>query len=79
VGVSLLQHLGLDTLIAHSTDQYVDIASNLANDARLRRTLRPALRGRMHGARLTDTVAFVRELEAAYAFAWNEALGRRGP
>jgi len=77
VGVSLLQHLGLDTLIAHSPDQYVHIASNLANDAQLRRTLRPELRGRMRAARLTDTAAFVRELEAAYAFAWNEAMERR--
>ena len=77
VGVSLLQHLALDQFIAHSPDQYVDIASQLALDSRLRLTLRSELRERMRKARLTDTTGFVRELETAYRTAWNKAMEGR--
>jgi len=76
VGVSLLQHLGLDTLIAHSPDQYVHIASNLANDSHLRRTWRHGLREMMRQAPLTDVPTFTRHLEEGYRMAWTEWSSR---
>ena len=72
VGVSLLQHLNLDQLIARSPDQYVDIASQLALDPQLRQTLRHSLRGRLRQAPLTDVSAFTRALEQGYRTAWTE-------
>jgi protein O-GlcNAc transferase len=77
VGVSLLQHLGLDELIANSPDLYVHIATSLANDPAKRAALRPDLRDRMRQASLTDIPGFVRQLEDAYRTAWREA-GARG-
>ena len=77
VGVSLLQHLGLDQLIAHSPDQYVHIATSLAIDPRQRALLRPALRDRMRRSSLTDIPGFVHRLEDAYRTAWRET-GARG-
>ena len=73
VGVSLLQHLGLDHLVAHSPDQYVHIATALANRSRqTSRHMRPDLRRRMREASLTDIPGFVRQLEEAYRTAWRE-------
>ncbi len=72
VGVSLLQHLGLDHLVALSPDQYVHIATSLANDPSKLAEMRPDLRRRMREASLTDIPAFVHQLEEAYRTAWRE-------
>ena len=71
VGVSLLQHLGLDHLVAHSPDQYVDIATTLANDPSNLAHMRGSLRGIMKSAPLTDLAGFVQALERGYRTAWT--------
>jgi len=76
VGVSLLQHLGLDDLVASSTDQYVDIASSLAFDAARRHALRRSLRATMRNTALTQVAGFVRQLESAYRAAWNDGSSK---
>jgi len=70
-GLSQLSNLGLPELVAHSEDQYVEIATGLANDlprlVELRRTLRP----RMESSVLMDAPRFARNIEAAYRAMWR--------
>jgi protein O-GlcNAc transferase len=76
VGVSLLQHLNLDQLIAHSQDQYVHIACALAADPQQRQSWRHGLQELMRRSPLTDVPAFTRNLELGYRAAWTEWSSR---
>ncbi len=71
-GMSQLTNLGLPELIAHTPEQCVRIAADLANDlprlAELRRTLRP----RMRASPLMDAPRFARNIEAAYREIWRK-------
>ena len=71
VGMSLLNSVGLDELIAESVDQYVEIASALATDLPRLKALRTSLRERMHASRLCDSAGFTRSLEEAYRGVWS--------
>ncbi len=66
-----LSNLGLPELVAHSEEQYIDIAATLANDlprlAKLRATLRP----RMEASPLMDAPRFARNIEGAYRTMWR--------
>jgi protein O-GlcNAc transferase len=70
-GVSILANAGLPELIAHTPEQYiqlaVDLASNLPRLAELRRTLRPRLRK----SSLMDAPRFARSIEEAYRKIWR--------
>ncbi|MGD0390621.1 MAG: tetratricopeptide repeat protein, partial [Tepidisphaeraceae bacterium] len=70
-GLSQLTNLGLPELIAQTPQQYVQIATDLAEDlprlAELRRTLRP----RMQASPLMDAPRFARNIEAAYRQMWR--------
>jgi predicted O-linked N-acetylglucosamine transferase (SPINDLY family) len=69
--VTGLTLVGLSELIAKTSEQYVCAAVNLANDvARLVR-LRAELRKRLGSSPICDETAFTRDLEEAYANAWN--------
>lgn len=72
VGVSILSHLGLNELIADAPDEYIRIASELANDRKRLTILRADLRDRMAASPICDAELFTRNLEAAYRKMWHE-------
>lgn len=71
VGSSLLHAVGLDDLVAHSPDDYVRIASELASDRPRLTSIRASLRDRMNAGPLCDAPRFTRNLEAAYRHMWT--------
>jgi protein O-GlcNAc transferase len=71
-GSSALVNLGLESLIAVSTPQYIQIAIELAQDrARLAR-MRAELRETMRNSAIVDAKTFTRNLEAAYRQMWTD-------
>ena len=78
VGVSLLSNLGLTELIAESSEDYIRIAVELANDLPRQRNLHSTLRQQMEQSPLRDAPKFARNVEAAYRRmwqAWCETMG----
>ncbi|MEX2112345.1 MAG: tetratricopeptide repeat protein [Pirellulales bacterium] len=71
-GSSAHVNLGLRELIADSPQQYVAIATELANDLDRLRLLRASLRERMASSPLLDFAGFTRHLEAAYRTMWRD-------
>lgn len=69
-GGSGLATLGLTQHIAHSIDEYVDIAVRLAEEVDALDALRGQLRGRMADSPLLDYAGFTRNLEAEYRQMW---------
>jgi len=78
-GVSLLSNLGLPELIAHTPEEYLSIARDLAADlprlAQLRRQLRPVMRTSI----LMDAPRFATEIEAAYRQMWVNWCANASP
>ena len=79
VGVSQMSNLGLQELIAHDTDHYVDIAVALANDVPRLAALRGAMRVRMSASPLMDAPRLTKNLEAAYDNMWSVYLSAQKP
>lgn len=71
-GTSLLTNLGLENLIAGSTQEYCDIAVALATDTERLRNLRASLREMMAKSPNTDGRAFAASLEIVYRRIWRE-------
>lgn len=67
VGVSLLHAVGLDDLVAYSSDQYLAIAERLAGDKQRLQKLRTGLRDRLADSPLMAHTTFTHQLEAAFA------------
>ena len=65
-GASLLTAAGCAELIAHSADEYIDIACRLAAAPQELQRYRAHLRGMMRTHGLSDPERFARKLEAAY-------------
>jgi predicted O-linked N-acetylglucosamine transferase (SPINDLY family) len=65
-GVRFLRNAGLDELLAETPEQYVRIASDLADDLSRLAALRSGLRERMRCSPLLDARRLTRDLEAAY-------------
>jgi predicted O-linked N-acetylglucosamine transferase (SPINDLY family) len=72
IGVSLLTAIGLPELIAPSPDQYVQIATDLANDPTRLSHLRQTMRPRVINSPLQDPLTLTRALEAAYRQMWHD-------
>lgn len=72
VTASLLHRIGLDDLVAHSPDAYLDIAAGLAADLDRLETLRQTLRTRMKASPLCDPYRFASQVEAAYRRMWQD-------
>jgi predicted O-linked N-acetylglucosamine transferase (SPINDLY family) len=70
-GFSELSNLGLPELIAHTPEQYVQIATALAGDLPRLAELRATLRQRMQVSPLMDAPRFARGIEAAYRCMWR--------
>jgi protein O-GlcNAc transferase len=71
VGASLMASVGLDELIAHDVEEYVNIAVRLAHDRFRLLDLRNSLRAQMRASRLCDAPKFARKIEAAYRSIWQ--------
>jgi protein O-GlcNAc transferase len=72
VGFSLLTNLGLPELIAHSEEEYIRIAVDLAHNLPRLNHLRSTLRHRMQQSPLMDAPRFARNIESAYRQIWHE-------
>ncbi len=70
-GSSILSNIGLLELIAHSEEEYVEIAVHLAKDLPRLSNLRSTLRQRMEQSPLMDAPKFARNIEAAYRQMWR--------
>jgi predicted O-linked N-acetylglucosamine transferase (SPINDLY family) len=70
VGVSLLTHLGHPEWIATNAAEYHEIASRLARDSDLRRSLRSCLRQELLNSSLCDGKEWCRRFEAVLRRMW---------
>jgi predicted O-linked N-acetylglucosamine transferase (SPINDLY family) len=70
-GLSILSNVGLPELLARSDDEYVRIATELANDLPRLSHLRSTLQQRMQQSPLMDAPRFARNIEAAYRQMWR--------
>ena len=70
-GVSLLTTVGLPDLIAQSPQDYIRLATTLAQDVPRLTTLRHGLRERMRQSPLMDETKFVQGIEALYRHMWQ--------
>jgi protein O-GlcNAc transferase len=77
VGATLLCAVGLNELIAHSPDAFVEAAVSLARDLPRRRALRATLRARFAASPLLDHAGFTRTLDATIRDAWVEWCERQ--
>ncbi|KAJ4846807.1 hypothetical protein Tsubulata_037060 [Turnera subulata] len=71
VGVSLLNKVGLEHLIAKNEDEYVELALQLASDVKALSNLRASLRELMSKSPVCDGPKFTLGLEAAYRNMWH--------
>jgi predicted O-linked N-acetylglucosamine transferase (SPINDLY family) len=70
--------LGLSELVAHSEDEYVRLASELAGDLARLGELRSTLRRRMEQSPLMDAPRFARNVEAAHRQMWRNYVCAQG-
>ena len=68
---SFLTALGLDDLIARTTDEYVEIAVRLAGDVERLAHERATLRERLLTSPIGDAAHYTRAVEAAYRTLWR--------
>jgi predicted O-linked N-acetylglucosamine transferase (SPINDLY family) len=71
-GASVLGTIGLDELVAATSDEYLDKACALAGDLARQSTLRAGMRARMSASPLMDAARFTRHLEKAYRSMWRD-------
>jgi predicted O-linked N-acetylglucosamine transferase (SPINDLY family) len=71
-GKSQLHNLALLDLIAHTPEQFVEIAAKLAGDSARLSQLRAMLRAKMEQSPLMDSTRFARNIEAAYRSMWHK-------
>jgi protein O-GlcNAc transferase len=70
-GVSLLSNVGLKEFIAHTSEEYITIAVNLAKDIKRLKYLRAQLRDMMTKSPLCDAKRFTANLEICYRRMWE--------
>jgi predicted O-linked N-acetylglucosamine transferase (SPINDLY family) len=71
-GLSLLTNLGLEELVAHSVDEYVQAATALGRAPAEIARLRQGLRDRFAASPISDAERYARSVEALYRNAWVE-------
>ena len=78
VGASMLLAAGLDTLVAETPEQYLEIASRLYRDRQELYSLRERLHEAKQSSPLFDMAGFARSLENIYTCMWeNHLSGKR--
>jgi predicted O-linked N-acetylglucosamine transferase (SPINDLY family) len=70
-GRSILSNIGLPELVAHSPEQYVQIAAELASNPPRLLELRRTMRQRMTASPLMDGPGFIADLENCYRKMWR--------
>ncbi|MGA3066245.1 MAG: tetratricopeptide repeat protein [Tepidisphaeraceae bacterium] len=75
-GRSILSNLDLPELIAFTSDEYVNIALNLANDLDRLDGLRRNMRARLQASPLMDAAGFARDVETLYRQMWRTWCGK---
>ncbi|RKP44116.1 tetratricopeptide repeat protein [Trinickia fusca] len=75
-GLSQLANLGLTDLVAHTDDDFVRLAVELAGDLPRLAALRAGLRARMQASPLMDGARFARNIEHAYREMWRAWCGQ---
>lgn len=76
-GASLLHAAGLDEMIAHTPEEYLEIAAALASDPGRLAALRAGMRNRLSASPLMDELRFTRNLENAYRAMWRHWCARQ--
>ncbi len=76
-GLSILTTIGLQDLVAHSPDEYLRIALDLAHDQARLAQLRSGMRERMRASPLLAAAAFTRDLEDCYRAIWKQWCARQ--
>jgi protein O-GlcNAc transferase len=76
-GLMLLSNIGVPELAAHSIDEYVNAAVDLAGDRSRLRRLRLDLRRLVVESAVGDRKRFCSELEAAYTTMWLEWCAKK--
>jgi predicted O-linked N-acetylglucosamine transferase (SPINDLY family) len=79
VGASLLNAAGLPDLIAHSPEEYEQMALTLARDPKRLAEVKARLARNRSTCPLFDTTRFTRHLEDAYRQMWSQYEGGGGP
>jgi predicted O-linked N-acetylglucosamine transferase (SPINDLY family) len=77
LSASFLTTLGLEDLVAHSIDEYVDTAIRLAGDLDRLARERSTLRERLLASPIGDAGQYTRAVEAAYRGLWREWCAER--
>jgi len=70
-GFSILSNIGLQELVAHTPEEYLEIAVKLAKDLPRLQTLRANLRERMRTSPLMDGKRFASDMEQTYRQMWR--------
>ncbi|MFC4703751.1 tetratricopeptide repeat protein [Paraburkholderia caffeinitolerans] len=70
-GLSIAANLGMPELVAHTDEDFVRIAVELAHDLPRLAALRAALRARMEASPLMDAPRFAANIERAYRTMWQ--------
>ena len=76
VGYSFLSAAGLHDFAAHSPEDYIAVATRLADNIPLLAKIHDGLRARVAASPLTDAAAFTRNLENAYREIWSKWCNR---
>ncbi|HWE04454.1 MAG TPA: tetratricopeptide repeat protein [Tepidisphaeraceae bacterium] len=76
-GLSQLTNLGLPELAAFDAEQFVEIATRLANDRHRLAALRDGLRDRLSRSPLADVRRFARDVENAMRRMWEQIANAR--
>lgn len=71
-GASILGAVGLDELVAATSEEYLSIACALASDLGRLSALRSSMRARMSASPLLDAARFTYNLEQAYRSMWHQ-------
>lgn len=79
MGYAFLNNIGLPELASDTLSGYIDKAVALAGDPDRMTELRNTLRDKMANAPLTDETRFVKEMEAAFRFMWQDWIDTCSP
>jgi predicted O-linked N-acetylglucosamine transferase (SPINDLY family) len=72
VSGAILSRMGMEDWVAHSLDEYVDIAVSKASNIEALAAVRAGLRERMANSSVCRPEIVVRELEEAYRWMWRQ-------
>ena len=77
IGLSILSACGMPEFVAHTEEEYVRLATDLAADLPRLAGLRATLRARMKASAFMDGPRFAKNVERAYREMWRAWCARR--